>query len=105
MRCTNGEIQAKLWPRNDAERELATRNGLDLNKVYMTDDLVGENVFWAATGITTGEFLKGVQFYGWGATTHSLIMRSVSGTVRYIESRHRWDKLMKISDLEFTHRD
>lgn len=102
MKCTGGEIQCKLWPRNAAEREIAIAHGLDLDKVYMTDDLVsGHNVFFAATGITTGEFLNGVQYYGWGATTHSLVMRSASGTVRYIESRHRWDKLMRISGLPF----
>ncbi len=105
MKCTGGEIQCKLWPRNDAERQLAQKNGLDLNKVYTTDDLVSsDNVFFAATGITTGEFLKGVQYFGWGATTHSLVMRSASGTVRYIESRHRWDKLMRISGLPFDQR-
>ncbi|HEY1012730.1 MAG TPA: class II fructose-bisphosphatase [Herpetosiphonaceae bacterium] len=105
MKCTGGEIQCKLWPRNDKERQLAVANGLDLDKVYTTNDLVkGENVFFAATGITTGEFLKGVQFFGWGATTHSLVMRSASGTVRYIESRHRWDKLMRISGLPFDER-
>lgn len=102
MKCTGGEIQCKLWPRNDRERDLARQNGLNLDKVYTTNDLVqGDNIFWAATGITTGDFLKGVQFFGWGATTHSLVMRSASGTVRYIESRHRWDKLMRISDLPF----
>ena len=105
MKCTGGEIQCKLWPRNEAERRAALERGLDLDKVYTTDDLVAsDNVFVAATGITTGEFLKGVQYYGWGATTHSLVMRSASGTVRYIESRHRWDKLMRISELPFDQR-
>lgn len=102
MKCTGGEIQCKLWPRNEAERQLALTQGLDLDKVYHTDDLVrSDNVFVAATGITTGEFLNGVQYFGWGANTHSLVMRSASGTVRYVESRHRWDKLMRISELPF----
>ncbi len=103
MVCLGGEIQCKLWPRNDEERALAAAQGLDLRKVYHTGDLVrGENVFFAATGITSGEFLRGVNFVSGGATTHSVVMRSASGTLRYIEGRHRWDKLMKISDLAYT---
>ncbi len=102
MKCVGGEIQCKLWPRNDEERELARANSIDLNRVYHTNDLVqGENVFFAATGITDGEFLQGVRYFGGGATTHSVVMRSASGTVRYIESRHRWDKLMRISNVEY----
>ncbi len=102
LKCVGGEIQCKLWPRNDDERTLATTNHLDLHKVYHIEDLVrGENVFFAATGITPGEFLRGVQYFGGGATTHSVVMRSASGTVRYIESRHRWDKLMRISGVPY----
>jgi fructose-1,6-bisphosphatase II len=102
LKCLGGEIQCKLWPRNDDERALAQANQLDLDKVYHIEDLVrGENVFFAATGITPGEFLRGVQYYGGGATTHSVVMRSASGTVRYIESRHRWDKLMRISGVPY----
>ena len=102
MKCVGGEIQCKLWPRNDEERELARANAIDLDRVYHTNDLVqGENVFFAATGITDGEFLQGVRYFGGGATTHSVVMRSASGTVRYIESRHRWDKLMRISNVEY----
>jgi fructose-1,6-bisphosphatase II len=105
MKCTGGEIQCRLWPRDDAERASAEAQGLDLNQVLTTNDLArGENIFFAATGITDGEFLRGVHYYGWGATTHSVVMRSASGTVRYIESRHRWDKLMRISGLPFTER-
>jgi fructose-1,6-bisphosphatase II len=102
LKCVGGEIQCKLWPRNDDERALAQANQLALDKVYHIEDLVhGENVFFAATGITPGEFLRGVQYYGGGAATHSVVMRSASGTVRYIESRHRWDKLMRISGVPF----
>jgi fructose-1,6-bisphosphatase II len=102
LKCVGGEIQCKLWPRNDNERALAATNHLDLHKVYHIEDLVrGENVFFAATGITPGEFLRGVQYFGGGATTHSVVMRSASGTVRYIESRHRWDKLMRISGVPY----
>jgi fructose-1,6-bisphosphatase II len=102
LKCVGGEIQCKLWPRNDDERALARANQLDVDKVYHIEDLVrGENVFFAATGITPGEFLRGVQYYGGGAATHSVVMRSASGTVRYIESRHRWDKLMRISGVPY----
>jgi fructose-1,6-bisphosphatase II len=102
LKCVGGEIQCKLWPRNDDERALAQVNNLDISKVYHIGDLVqGENVFFAATGITPGEFLRGVQYYSGGATTHSVVMRSASGTVRYIESRHRWDKLMRISGVPY----
>jgi fructose-1,6-bisphosphatase II len=103
MKCIGGAIQCKVWPRNDEERTLAREQHIDLNKVYCTDDLVrGDNVFFAATGITHGEFLRGVQYYSGGATTHSVVMRSTSGTVRYIESNHRWDKLMRISGVAYT---
>src|SRR5262249_6414986 len=106
MKCVGGEIQCKVWPRNDDERALARDLNIDLEKVYHTDDLVrGENVFFAATGITHGEFLRGVQYFGGGASTHSVVMRSTSGTVRYIESRHRWDKLMRISGVQYTGTD
>jgi fructose-1,6-bisphosphatase II len=102
LKCVGGEIQCKLWPRNDDERALAQANQLALDKVYHIEDLVrGENVFFAATGITPGEFLRGVQYYSGGAATHSVVMRSASGTVRYIESRHRWDKLMRISGVPY----
>jgi fructose-1,6-bisphosphatase II len=102
LKCVGGEIQCRLWPRNDDERALVQANHLDISKVYHTGDLVqGENVFFAATGITPGEFLRGVQYYSGGAATHSVVMRSASGTVRYIESRHRWDKLMRISGVPY----
>ncbi|HJZ45979.1 MAG TPA: class II fructose-bisphosphatase [Roseiflexaceae bacterium] len=105
LKCVGGEIQCKLWPRNDDERALVQAKQLDLSKVYHTNDLVGgENVFFAATGITEGEFLTGVRYYGGGARTQSVVMRLASGTVRYIESRHRWDKLMRISNLQYAGR-
>jgi fructose-1,6-bisphosphatase II len=102
MKCVGGEIQCRLWPRNDDERALARTKNIDLSRVYHTNDLVqGENVFFAATGITDGEFLHGVRYYGGGARTHSVVMRLASGTVRYIDSRHRWDKLMRISGVQY----
>ena len=104
MKCLGGEIQCKLWPRNDDERALAAANGIDLERVYRTSDLVrSENVFFAATGITDGEFLRGVRYFSGGARTYSVVMRAISGTVRFIESRHDWTKLMRISGVDYVH--
>ena len=91
IKCIGGEIQCKIWPRTDEEREKMKADGIDLNQIFRTDDLVkGNDVSFAATGITSGELLNGVQYFGWGARTSSLMMRSRSGTVRYIEARHKW---------------
>ncbi|GAC1428188.1 MAG: class II fructose-bisphosphatase [Ktedonobacteraceae bacterium] len=91
IKCVGGEIQCKIWPRTDEEREKMKADGIDLNQVFRTDDLVkGNDVSFAATGITSGELLNGVQYFGWGARTSSVMMRSRSGTVRYIEARHKW---------------
>lgn len=90
MAALRGEIQCKLWPRDDRERQYADDHGLDLRQVLTTRDLVdSDNTFFAATGVTTGSMLKGVQFGGVHTTTHSVIMRSRSGTVRFIEADHR----------------
>lgn len=102
LKCTGGEIQCKIWPRNDEERKLIAERELDVNKIYRTHDLVrAEDVYFAATGITPGEFLKGVEYVPSGARTYSVVMRSSSGTVRYVEALHRWDKLMRISELPY----
>ena len=104
LKCVGGEIQCKIWPRNDEERALAETSRLDLGKIYRTEDLVrGENVFFAATGLTDGEFLRGVRYYSGGARTHSVVMRAASGTVRFIESHHHWDRLMNISSVDYLH--
>ena len=93
IKCVGGEIQCKIWPRSDEERDKLKSDGIDLNQVFRTDDLVkGNDVSFAATGITTGDLLNGVQYFGWGARTWSVMMRSRSGTVRYIEARHKWRK-------------
>jgi fructose-1,6-bisphosphatase II len=102
LKCMGGEMQCKIWPRDERERALVVSQGLDAEKIYLTDDLVGSDVvFFAATGITHGEFLQGVEFFGGGARTHSVVMRAASGTVRHIEATHHWDKLMRISDLRY----
>lgn len=102
LKSMGGEIQGKIFPRNDDEIARGKKLGYDLNKVLTTEDLVaGDNVFFAATGITDGELLDGVKYTGGGARTHSLVMRSKSGTVREIISQHRLDKLMQFSKVAF----
>lgn len=102
LKCMGGEMQGKLWPRNDEERAAALAEGYDLDEVLSTDRLVdGDDCFFAATGITDGELLKGVHYHGEGATTHSLVMRSRSGTVRLISSRHPIDKVAPYNAITF----
>ncbi|MCH8849061.1 MAG: class II fructose-bisphosphatase [Chloroflexi bacterium] len=97
FRCVGGAIQCKPWPRDDDERKAAIAAGLDLEHVYPAEELVsGEDVFFAATGASTGELLRGVRFFGGGAETHSLVMRSRSGTTRWIEATHNFERLDKI---------
>ena len=89
MKCLGGVIQAILHPRDEAERENAVANGMDLEQVLTTNDLVsGENVFFAATGITDGELLKGIRFTDRYIQSNSLVMRSRSKTIRFISSEH-----------------
>jgi fructose-1,6-bisphosphatase II len=102
MKCMGGEIQGRLWPRNDEERAAAIAAGYDLDRVLVTDDLVaGDNAFFSLTGITDGEVLKGVHYDSRGATTQSLVMRSRSGTVRTVSARHRLQKLRSFSAIDF----
>jgi fructose-1,6-bisphosphatase II len=100
LKCVGGSIQGKLWPRNDEERQSLIDDGYDLDRVLTTDDLVGsQNVFFAATGVTTGALLSGVRYTREGARTDSIVMRSRSGTVRRIEATHAFQKLEEISNL------
>ena len=97
-----GAIYGRLWPRNDEERKAAEDAGYDLDRVLTTEDLVsGDDVFFAATGITDGDLLRGVRYWGNGARTQSLVMLSKSGTIRTIESTHKWQKLMRYSAFKF----
>ena len=97
IRCIGGAIQCKPWPRDNQEKEKAFNEGVDLAHVYDAFEMVGgDDVFFAATGASTGEMLKGVRFFGGGATTQSLVMRSRSGTVRWIDSIQNLDQLDKI---------
>ncbi|MEM7337317.1 MAG: class II fructose-bisphosphatase [Actinomycetota bacterium] len=93
LKAMGGDLQGRLWPRNDEERALLVEEGFDLDKILSMDDLVeGDNCFFAATGITTGDLLQGVKVGADSITTQSLVMRAKSGTVRLIEARHRHDK-------------
>jgi fructose-1,6-bisphosphatase II len=98
IKCLGGVIQGRLWPRSEAERDAAVAAGYDLDRVLTTDDLVGgDNVFFAATGVTDGELLSGVRYRRGSAITQSMVMRSRTGTVRFIEALHRRAKLKALS--------
>jgi fructose-1,6-bisphosphatase II len=98
LKCVGGGVQGKLWPRNDDERHELVSAGFDLDRVLTTDDLVsGDDVFVAATGVTTGALLRGVRYTPDGAVTDSIVMRSRSGTVRRIEATHSFEKLESFS--------
>jgi fructose-1,6-bisphosphatase II len=102
LKCLGGSIQGRLWPRNDEERRTALDMGYDLDKVLTIDDLVaGDDVFFAATGLSDGELLQGVRYWGDGASTQSLVMRSKSGTIRIIDATHKWTKLMSYSAVRW----
>ncbi|HKG25868.1 MAG TPA: class II fructose-bisphosphatase [Thermomicrobiales bacterium] len=102
LKCIGGDIQCRLWPRNDQERQIAQEKAIDVGRKLTCDDLVaGDNVFFAATGITDGELLKGVHYFAEGATTESLVMRSRSGTVRRIQSVHQLRKLRQYAAFPF----
>src|SRR5918995_5949353 len=97
-----GAIQGRLAPRSDEERDQLVAAGLDPERVLTTDDLVsGNDVFFAATGITDGSLLRGVRYWPDGATTHSMVMRSRSGTVRWVEAEHRFEKLERFSPIAY----
>lgn len=98
LKCLGGDIQGRLWPRDGAERRLAEAEGHDVEQVLTLDDLCrGQNVFVAVTGITDGELLRGVRYQGAWARTSSLVMRSASGTVRWIEAKHDLRRLREIA--------
>ncbi len=94
LRCLGGEFQGRLWPEDEEDLERARKLGVhDIKKILLLDDLVkGEDVIFAATGVTDGDFLKGVRYYGNSATTHTIVTRGATGTVRFIEAQHSMDK-------------
>ena len=103
MKCMGGEIQGKLWPKDDAERQKAIDAGHDLDRVLTTSDLVNsEHCYFVATGVTNGDMVRGVSYRQNSAITRSLVMRSKSGTIRHIESVHQLNKLQEYSVLDYT---
>ena len=101
IRCIGGGIQCLAWPRDDNERKAAIAAGINVDKVYEIDDLIeGDDVFFAATGVSSGELLKGIRYLGGRAQTQSLAMRGRSGTLRWIDSWHNFERLDKLSFLK-----
>src|SRR5581483_1342608 len=93
LRCVGGDMQGRLRYRSEDEKRRAEKMGVkDHDKIYRVDELASGNVMFAATGVTSGAFLRGVRFFGGGATTHSVVMRSQSGTIRFIEAEHAFDR-------------
>ncbi|MCW2693038.1 MAG: glpX [Mycobacterium sp.] len=102
IKCLGGVIQGRLWPKDDAERQKCLAAGHDLDRLLTTDDLVaGDNCFFVCTGITDGELVSGVRYEGGSVRTESLVMRSKSGTIRRVNSRHRLSKLAAYSAVRF----
>jgi fructose-1,6-bisphosphatase II len=100
LKCLGGDMQCKLWPRNDEERHVVAEKGIDLGKVFGLDDLVAsDNVFFAATGITDGDLLRGVHYTRAGATTESVVMRSRTGTIRRVSAVHNLSKLRTFNPI------
>ncbi|MCT1452752.1 class II fructose-bisphosphatase [Corynebacterium sp. p3-SID1145] len=103
LKCLEGEIQGMLAPQSDEEREKVLAAGHDLDRVLGINDLVSsDNCFFAATGVTNGDMLRGVSYRDSGATTRSLAMRSKSGTVRLVESQHQLSKLREYSVIDYS---
>ncbi len=102
IKCVGGGMQCKIWPRNEDEAARFRAEGVDLDRVLTLKDLVrGENVFFAATGVTDGELLKGVHYQGATIETQSIVMRSKSGTIRFIDATHQIRKLEQISGIDY----
>ena len=103
LKCVGGGIQGRLWPRNEEERAALLAAGLDPARVLHTDDLVsGEDVFVAATGVTNGPLLRGVEYSAGGAVTDSIVMRSRSGTVRRVVAQQSLAKLSALTGFQYT---
>ncbi|MBI2602190.1 MAG: class II fructose-bisphosphatase [Deltaproteobacteria bacterium] len=97
LKCVGGNFQGQLVFRKDDERERASKMGIkDFDRVYTMEELAGANVMFCATGVTDGSMLKGVKFFGGGAKTHSVVMRSETGTIRFIETHHDFSKKIKV---------
>jgi fructose-1,6-bisphosphatase II len=102
FKCLGGQFQGKLWPRDDEERQAAVDAGYEVDRVLSLDDLVkGDNAFFAATGVTDGDLLRGVRYQRGGGRTHSLVMRSKSGTVRTLQATHSMEKLGELAGSRY----
>jgi fructose-1,6-bisphosphatase II len=102
LKCLGGDIQCRFWFRDDGERQAALRAGFDPDQVLTMEELVaGNDIFLAATGITDGELLRGVRYVPGGARTHSLVMRSRSGTVRWVDAKHNLAKLKEMFGADY----
>jgi fructose-1,6-bisphosphatase II len=101
VHCIGGGIQCKAWPKNEDERNAAAKAGIDMEKVYKIEDLIAsDDVYFAATGVSSGDLLKGVHYFSGGAQTQSLAMRSLSGTIRWIDSWHNFERLDRLSNFK-----
>ncbi len=102
VRCLGGDMQARLWPRDDGDREMALSEGKEIDRLLTLNDLcASDNVFVAATGVTPSELLTGVRYVTTGAFTQSLVMRSTSGTVRWIDAKHDFTRLRKLAGTRY----
>ncbi len=102
IRIMGGEMFARFDPQSENEKRAMEEKGYDLRDIMTVNDLVkSDDIFFSATGISGGTFLRGVRYLGYGAETTSLVMRGKTGTVRQIEAVHTWDKLMKISAVKY----
>jgi fructose-1,6-bisphosphatase II len=102
LKCLEGDFQGRLWARDDEQIQFAQEHGLSLEQILTIDDLVkSDDVFFAASGVTTGDLLKGVEYVAGGATSESLVMRSRSGTIRRIQTEHHWRKLQEITSNRY----
>lgn len=103
LKCLGGDMQCRFAPRNDDEARAAKAAGFDPQRVFQIDDLVaGDDIFFAATGITDGELVHGVRYRGRRLTTESIVMRCRSGTVRRIFASHDPNKLNQISEIRYS---
>ena len=102
LKCMGGAMQGKLYPRNDEERTCSSPTASTWTGCSTPTTLAaGDDLFFAATGITDGYLLEGVRYWPDGATTYSMVMRSRSGTIRYVKSDHRFEKLERFSSIDY----
>ena len=102
IKGVGGQMLCRLDPQSYVEKENIERAGVDMREILSVESIIrADDAFFAATGISGGDFLRGVQYTGSGAITHSLAIRAKTGTFRYIESHHNWDRLMQFSAVQY----